>query len=53
MKNELGEIFYDGKIINLKSADEIQLQDLLIKVRSEKLDTKEKLETVIEQMCNI
>ena len=53
MKNDLGEIFLDGKIISLKNTDIDSLQDMLVKVRNDKLEVKEKIESIVDEMSEI
>ena len=50
MKNELGEVFYDGKIINLSNADIGELNNVLTNLKNNKVQIKEKIDDNLNQM---
>lgn len=49
MKNNLGEVFYKGRTINLSTANKKELENIIAELKEIEVDTKEK----IEQLFNI
>lgn len=50
MNKDLGEIFYDGKIISLSSANVSELTNILMNLRNGKIVEKEKIDENLKQM---
>ena len=48
--DDLGEIFYNGKIINLGNTSSSELQEVLMYLRNDKNNEKEKIENTLENM---
>ena len=48
--NELGELFYQGRIINLSDTDIQELQNILKNIRNEKNNKKDQIDIVLEKM---
>lgn len=50
MRNNLGEVFYDGRIINLNRTEEQELREVLAKVKEDKHQIKEQIEKLLEKI---
>lgn len=50
MNNKLGEVFYNGKIINLDSTDETELNDIVNELESSQVNKKEEIKKILNQM---
>ena len=44
MKNDLGEVFFDGRTINLELASKEQLENILAELKKIEVNSKEKIE---------
>lgn len=53
MENNLGEIFYNGKIVNLQNMEEAQATEILRSLRDRQTVSKEKIDTCLDKMRNI
>ena len=53
MKKNLGEVFYDGRIINLNKTNDEELKEILSNVRTKKMDVKEKIELLLNKMMEV
>ena len=51
MKN-LGQVFIDGRIINLDTTSVKDLESFLQKVQNDKSSLKDKLDDILEEMYN-
>lgn len=50
MSNKLGEVFYDGRIINLDSAEEQYLNNIVNELEKGQANKKEKIKSILNQM---
>ena len=50
MSNNLGEIFYDGRIINLSSLSENELQKMMNELEEIQVSKKENIKKILKQM---
>lgn len=50
MSGKLGEIFYDGRIISLDSADDITLRKIFDDYKMNIAESKEKIDGILEEM---
>lgn len=49
---KLGEIFIQGKVVNLDNTDVNDLENYLQSIQSEKEKIKEKLDSILEEIYN-
>ena len=50
MNNKLGEVFYNGRIINLDSTDEQELKNIVNDLETSQVSKKEKIKNILEQL---
>lgn len=50
MNNNLGEIFYNGKIINLSSTDENDLFNMYNELENNQIIKKEQIKNILREM---
>ena len=50
MSNKLGEIFYNGRIMNLSSLNESELQNMMNELEASQVSKKEKIKKILKQM---
>lgn len=48
--NNLGEIFYNGRIINLKSANNDELEDIIRELEQEQNHKKETIKNILNRI---
>lgn len=53
MRNNLGEIFYNGKIVNLQNLEEAQAMEILRSLRDRQAVSKEKIDNCLDKMRSI
>lgn len=49
---KLGEIFIQGKVVNLDNTDVNDLENYLQSIQSEKEEIKERLDSILEEIYN-
>lgn len=50
MKNNLGQLFYDGRMINLNLVEEPELKAILIKVQKDKTEINHQIEMLLDKI---
>lgn len=50
MKNNLGQLFYDGRMINLNLIEEPELKEILSKVQKDKSEVNQQIETLLDKI---
>lgn len=50
MSNNLGEIFYNGRIMNLSSLTENELQNMINELEASQVNKKENIKKILKQM---
>ena len=50
MSNNLGEIFYNGRIINLSSVDEQELMKMVDELENSQAKNKETIKNILNKM---
>lgn len=50
MKNNLGQLFYDGRMINLNLIGEQELKQVLAKVQKDKSEINQQIETLLDKI---
>lgn len=53
MENNLGEIFYNGRIINLRDIEEAEAEKILNDLRNTQVNSKRKISICLDKMKNI
>ncbi len=53
MENNLGEIFYNGKIVDLQNMQKAQTMEILNDLRDKQAISKEKIDICLDKMRNI
>ncbi len=50
MKNNLGQLFYDGRMINLNLVEEPELKAILVKVQKDKTEINHQIEMLLDKI---
>ena len=50
MRNNLGQLFYDGRMINLNVIEEKELKEVLSKVQKDKTEVNQQIDVLLEEI---
>lgn len=50
MRNNLGQLFYDGRMINLNVIEEKELKEVLSKVQKDKTEVNQQIDVLLEKI---
>ena len=53
MKEKLGEVFYNGELVNLDTVEINKLDDIYLNFKKEQAESKERLMGCLEKMRNL